>query len=812
MRGLPRLCLFAILLFTGFNSSAQPFSSRGVQVRVVAEKQLPLPLATVRLLAKDSSILFTTTSDNLGIAEFRNLGNREYICHITLAEYQARHVAITDQHLDSNTPISIQLEPVGTHLSGVTVNARKPFVQFLPDKTVVNVESSINSDGATVMEVLERSPGVTVDREGNISLKGRPSVQLMIDGKLTQLAGADLQNLLQGMSASQVETIELIQHPSARYDAAGNSGIINIVTKKSRQRGFNGSISTAYGQGRYPRTINSVGLNLREGDLHVFANFNYNANRNFYSLDALRTYYKTDGSVATQLKQSAFNKARSAMKNIKTGIDLSLNKKTTVGLVFNGTMLDRNNIGESPATWQNEMGVVDSVIRTTNTGSMHFNQRGVNFNARHVFDDMHELTGDIDFIEYRINNAQYFENLLLAPAALPEASDGSIPTDISIFTARIDFTRRFRNIRWEAGLKTSQVSTDNRASYYTLTSNIWNEDLGKSNHFLYKENIHAAYSSIDFTAKHWKLQAGLRYEYTEYDANQLGNLVNKDSSFSRNYHSLFPTVFTSWDADSSNSFTFRANRRIDRPVFQKLNPFLFIINKYTFQQGNPYFVPQFTWNFEIGHVFRQVFSTAFNYSITRDYFSQLFLSDITTGIVIYTDGNVGRMQQVGVTINAQLAPALWWSLSAEGTYNYKKITGIVENREFNAIINHFYFTMNNHFKFGKGWGAELSGQYITRSQNDLREILDPTGQLTAGISKQVLKNKGTVRLNVRDLFYTQIMQGLTTFPRLDEFFTLRRDTRVATISFAYRFGKAVRSGRRAGNTADDEMNRVGTGN
>jgi iron complex outermembrane recepter protein len=800
-----------LLLFAGTCALAQPAPSREIKITVVNTDKAVLTHATVALLKTDSTLLRTNITDSTGFAAFADLAPGNYIVRVTRVDYNAQHTAVIDlrQEMSFSTTITLQSKP--GLLQDVTVTARKPFIQILPDKTIVNVEAGITNTGATALEVLERAPGVTVDRDGGISLKGKPNVQIMIDGKPAQLSGADLQNMLSGMSATQIDVIELMDNPSAKYDAAGNAGIINIKTKKNKQVGFNGSVSAAYGQGIYPRNNNSLQLNYRNGSFNFFLTYSFNFNQGMMDMYALRSYYKNDGSIASLLEQPYFTTSQGKSHSLKTGVDYFVNKKTTVGVAFTGFHLNRRSISEGTAIWMKENHEVDSSIHTAGDNNSKLQQAGINFNARHVFDAKRELTADVDFIKYDIATNQYFENMLMAPGAVAEASKGNIPSTLDIFSAKIDYSQRFGNLLWETGWKTSRVNTDNLAQYYFLQGT-WQEDLGKSNHFLYLENIHALYTNFSHNAGKWNIQSGLRYEYTGYRAHQLGNAINKDSAFNRKYGNLFPTVFVTYEADSLNSFTLRAGRRIDRPAFQKLNPFVFIINKYTFQTGNPYFKPQFTWNVELTHTFKQVFSTTLSYNILKDYISQVFYADTATDRVVYTEGNVGRLQNFGLSVSAQLQPAKWWSLSTQANLNHKIIEGQLW-KYIKASITQLQLSINNQFRFKKGWGGEISGFYLTKNQNDLQEVLEPTGQLSIGASKQVMKNKGTIRLTVRDVFWTQQMAGWTDFQGVGEYFKLMRDTRVGTISFTYRFGKAIKQqARRSGGAAGEITERVGTVN
>jgi hypothetical protein len=397
---------------------------------------------------------------------------------------------------------------------------------------------------------------------------------------------------------------------------------------------------------------------------------------------------------------------------------------------------------------------------------------------------------------------------VLASSIVSDATQAQVPNQINIISGKADYSHQMKNLKWEAGWKTSRITTDNIAAYQFRDGNVWKEDYGKSNHFLYNENIHGVYSNAQTKWNKWSVQAGLRYEVTNYDAKQLGNPIVKDSSFSRKYNSLFPSLFVSYEADSINTFSITAGRRIDRPVFQKLNPFVLILNKYTYQKGNPYFRPQFTWNTELSHKYKDLLISSVGYSITKDYFSQIFPVD-STGIIIYTEGNLGQLQVYTVSTGIQLAPAKWWSLSANVAYNHKILDATVY-ATWRRTVNEYTINLTNTLRFNKGWSGELSGFYRSQSQHDIQEVVEPSGQLSVGISKTVLKNRGTIRLTGRDLFHTQWMKGFTMFDRATEYFALRFDTRVVTLGLTYRFGKSFKASRRSSGAAGDEMQRVGT--
>jgi hypothetical protein len=702
-------------------------------------------------------------------------------------------------------------------LKGVTVTSKKPAFQFLPDKTVVNPEATISNAGATVMEVLEKSPGITVSKDGSIIMKGKPSVMVLIDGRPTQLSGADLQAYLAGMSASTIDVIELIENPGAKYDASGNAGIINIKTKANKAKGFNGSLNLTIGTGTFFKTGNSLNLNYRNGRVNWFMNYGVRTSKEFQDIWTLRKYYNSNHQDSVLLEQPNYATNKPLGQNLKTGFDFFMNKNTTLGLVFTGGIFNRQTVSSSTIAWMDPNYHVDSSIVTWGENNLEFKRGGINANAKHKIDDKSEISVNLDYVKFSIANDQNYQTRLVASGSDTMATKGSTPSKLDIFTVKADYSKQFSKILWEAGLKTAINKTDNLAQYYYLdNSNNWQPDLSRSNHFLYNENISAAYSSIDAKNGKWHWQLGLRYEYTSYKAHQLGNTVVKDSSFRKQYGSLFPSGFVSYDPDKNNTFTFRLGRRIDRPPFQNLNPFKTTLNKYTYEAGNPFIKPQYTWNFALAHTFKQMLTTEFSYSYLKDYFSQIFIidsssSNVNKNIIVYTRGNVGSFSNFGVTETFQKPITKWWNLTAVAVYNYKIIKGQVW-APIEVRISQLNVSLNNQFQLKKGWGLELSGYYQTKSQIDIQEWLKPQGEMNFGVSKQIMKTKGTLRLSYRDITYFQNYSGYSTFQNSDEPFTIKWDSRKVLFSFTWRFGKAMKQIGRSEGGATDEINRAGNGN
>ena len=702
-------------------------------------------------------------------------------------------------------------------LKEVKVVAKKKFVEQKIDKTVINVDAAISNTGTTALDVLEKSPGVMVDKDGNISLKGKQGVMVMIDGRPTYLSGAELANLLRGMESSQLEQIEIMTNPPARYDAAGNSGVINIRTKKNKMKGFNGSVTAGVTQGRLTRTNENLSLNYRTSKINLFSNLSYGYNNNFHELSIYRRFKNDDESTRAIFEQLATHNSIRHNRNFKLGLDYYLDKKTTLGVVLSGFSNPSKYKGFNKSFLQNASSELDSIVESRLVGEDKWQNGAVNFNIRHLYDSTgKELTADFDIIKYDVSNTQDFSNISFSPSMVKQFDDrllGDLPMKIDIYSAKMDYTKPLKKgAKFEAGVKSSYVVTYSKANYFNVIAGEGKPDYTKTNFFRYKENINAAY--INYNRKlgnKLEMQTGLRFENTNYSGFQHGNPTREDSSFQKSYNGIFPTVYLTYEADKNNKIGFSIGRRIDRPRYEDLNPFQFFIDKYTFGRGNPYLKPQYTNNVEISHTFKGFLTTTANYSYTKNMFADVFDQEGEYATVV-TNGNIGRRHNAGVSMSAQVPFAKWLNSNFYVNYNYTRYEGQLVGDDFQVEGGNFTANVNNQFNFQKGWGAEISGWMRTRGIEG-QVITLPMGALNAGISKQILKGKGTMKLSIRDIFFTQPAEGDINFKTTEAHFRSHWDSRQANFSFTYRFGKPMKGNvpqRREKVT--EEQNRVGGSN
>ena len=784
--------------------------------------------ATIALVkAKDSSTVKFTAADKTGRFSFENVSEGRYLVMITAVGHQ-KGFSETFEISGTNTTVqlkTVELVPQPKNLGGVTVTAKKPLIEHKIDKTVVNVEASVTSAGNTALEVLEKSPGVSVDRDGNISLKGKEGVMVLVDGRPTQLSGPDLANLLRSMNASQLDQIEIMTNPPAKFDAAGNAGIINIKTKKSKQMGYNGSASVNYGQGILPKVNESLNFNYRQGKWNLFTNLNHgyrernqqlNINRNFINEATKEIVSNFD----QQAKMRMFNRSY----NAKFGADYFAGKNTTFGVVFSGfnseTSFGNNN------TTNILRNNVASQTKALSLSDRTFKNFSSNLNFRQVLDTTgKELTADFDYITYDGRNNQslsnYYFNSTGHETSKGDTLYGRLPQEINIYSGKMDYTMPLKKgARFEAGLKASYVKTAAAAFYDTVFYGVKSPDLARTNGFDYEENINAAYVNLSGPlGKKWSGQLGLRVENTiskgysyghSFDRNT-NNFYPSDTSFDRNYTQLFPTAFLQYKYNDKNTFVMNYGRRIRRPNYQSLNPFIEYLDRYTYQQGNPNLRPQFSHNVELTHSFKGFLNTTLNYSKTTDIIQQTLEQIDSTNQTFVRQSNIASLRQIGIAVNANMPVTKWWRSSLYVNVFNNKFSGMINNTFVTIDGTTLSLNGSQQFTLNKKLTAEVSGWFRSGAVEGVF-LAKPMGGLNLGMSQQVLKGKGTVRLSVNDVLWSQRFRADSKYGTVDVKINERGDSRVANLGFTYRFSKGKMNGaapKRRASSASDEQSRVG---
>ncbi|WP_316780525.1 TonB-dependent receptor [Pedobacter antarcticus] len=761
----------------------------------------------------DSSLVKMEFSEANGSFIFNGIAPGVYLLDVNLMGqrvYQSVSLNITAglPVLDLGT---IRIQEQQQSLKEVSIVSKKALIEHQIDRTVLNVDALISNAGTTAMDVLEKSPGVRVDQNGLVSLKGQQGVTIFIDDKPTYLSGADLEGYLRSLPATTLDKIEIMSNPPAKYDAAGKGGVINIKTKKQKLKGFNLGINASAGQGIYTTTNNSIDFNYKNNKINVFGNAGYSFRNGASDLHIYRNYRDEVGNHTGSFDQQTFLRRKGWGINGLLGADYSPSELTSWGVVFTGFLRKPNSNNLSENVINDAAGKLESLVKARNLENGSSDNFGTNLNYRHLFKkDGPDISADLDYLRYGSGNKQdYVNDIYNSDRQFDhvEGLNGNLNGNINILSAKVDYTHPFSGkLKLAGGLKNSFTETDNVADYSNTMGGVTTPDYDKSNQFKYKERISAAYVNLNKDFDRWSVQAGLRLENTDSRGRQLGNIMKSDSSFKRNYTGLFPTLFVRYQLDTSGNqqLKFNYGRRVERPYYQDLNPFISPLDKFTYYVGNPYLLPSFSQKVEVTYVWKKL-STSVSYSSAKDEFNETI--EIKDGIYYSRPGNIGSSKVLSWNIDAGVDPFSWLNLQF-----YGELTRIHSKSDFYSglLDNKGVFTYLQgiaQFKLKHGWNAQLDGNYQSKVTN-AQFVVGEQWRMNMGLSK-TLSPKTTLKLSVSDIFRTQVTRGtINNLNLTDAGWVNRGDSRRAVLTLSMRLGqmKANRPDKRSG--ADSEADRV----
>jgi hypothetical protein len=779
----------------------------------------PLNGTTVSLLrAKDSATVKYSASKGNGQYQFAGINEGDYLVKITHVGFKngfSKPVSLAGADVVVEDMVMLK---TSNDLGAVVVTAKKPMVEIKADKTILNVEGTINAVGTDALELLRKSPGVQVDKDDNLSLSGKNGVRVYIDGKPSPLSGTDLAEYLKSMQSSNVEAIEIITNPSAKYEAAGNAGIINIRLKKNKSYGTNGSVNSGWGIGHYPKYNAGISLNNRNAKTNIYGSYNFNQNKGLNRME----FFRTIADSLFDQKNRMINKGTN--HGYKAGIDYYVSQKSTLGVTASGTINDgeMTSLSNTPIYYQ----PTDSKIKTLVANNSSTSDRdNINLNANYRFADTsgRELNLDADYAQYDITSNQMQPNIYL-DASGNETSrviyNMIAPTDINLYSFKADYEQNFKKGKLGVGGKIGFVNTDNDFQRYNVYTNSKVLDTLRSNRFQYDENINALYVNYNRGFKGFMIQAGVRAEHTDITGQstghkmQGGNYVAYDSVFNRNYVDFFPSVAVTFNKNPKNQWGLSFSRRIDRPAYQDLNPFEFKMDEYTFMKGNTNLRPQYTNSVGITNSYKYKLNTRLNYSHVTDIFAQL-IDTAEQSKTFMSKQNLATQDIVSLNISY---PFTYKKFSSFVNFNssysaYKADFG--EGRKVDTDVFTYNVFAQNSLKFGKTWTAEVSGFYSSPSIWGGTMKSRAIGGMDMGLQKQVFKNKGTIKASMSDVLKTMRWKGVSDFAGQVMIASGRWESRQFKLNFSYRFGNAqVKAARQRKNAIEEENKRTqggGTG-
>lgn len=788
--------LFYLLLTLPGLTSAQ-YMVKGV----VSEKnnQVISFAAVVLHMAKDSSVVKGAVTDESGAFQISINTEGVYFISIQYVGFQKMNTqtfTFNNQNSSTNLGKLILEEDVQT-LSEVTVTAQKPLVEQQPDRIVLNVENSVITKGNKVNDLLKYAPLVNVDHEGSIKVANNGSVLILVDGR--QMGDAALKSFLQNFSAEDILKVEVVTNPSARYDASYKS-VINIITKKSLEIGLNGRVSLNYSQGKYSRFTPDASLNYRSPKWNIFGGTSYDLSSYYYEQHLERFF--PDGSMDNDLETiNRFNRLSTFM-----GIDFSPNDQHILGVRLNGNLSESNGEAITLTSFFNPANRLDSLLRTDNIEESGNQTYDINFNYTGKFDSTgKELVVNITqtlYDKHGLQDVSYRqvsleEELINEPTILRISN----PSKQNSFIVQADYTLPTPKARWEFGVKYIQISNNNALRQENFINNSYQFDPALSNEDIYREQTYATYTNYSSTLKNnWNVQAGLRAEQTDQA------LTNTD--ISRNYFGFFPSAGINKKLNRGYSWGITYSRKINRPSLGSLVPYRYMLDPYSFAEGNPELKPQYSNTFNaylnIGWI-----SFFANYALNRNMIAPILYGDVETKIYTQITGNLDRVHGAYIGANWSDEVTKWWQTNTTVTLSGTLINSPVANMpEFNVNGYGINFRSTNIFTLPYNWKAEFMLNY--NSPN--RWMAWETGAqywVTTSINKEFWE-RANLRIQFQDIFRTQNYRIWAKYGTVDLYSMGYNDNQRVYVSFSYNFGKKTIKGarqRKLGN--EDTKSRIG---
>jgi hypothetical protein len=783
--------LFITLVLFG---TAQAQTALKVSGKIVLSDSTDASYSTVVLCRlPDSTVVKAISTGEDGKFEFAVAERGNYLVYAQMVSYRRAYSStLMISESQPTQVVNLTLIPSNATLMTVEISAeiKKLVIEQKPGMTVLNVENSVLSSGVSALEVLKRAPGVTVSNEGDVRLKGKAGVMVMLNGKATYMQGTELANLLKSLPADMVGSIEIMTLPSSKYDAAGNAGALNIVLKKAALEGLRGTATASYGQGFYPKANGGVNISYRKDKLSIAAGLQYNFAKNYTSFGISRIRPVTD-SLPTNFNSGTTETEPQHLSNANFQLDYNFNERTSFSLNLLGNYTNARGVSSGNSKYFTPDGALTSEIRTdgiTLKNQYNFNS---NFSVKHSYDTSGStVSASVGYRRLGQANRQnltsnYFDSsqVITSPALLLSSE---IPTIQDQANVSVDISHNFRN-DWtlEAGVKYNVVKTDNN-NQTTFTQGSSSK---QDNHFIYTEHIAAAYAQVAKSYKKWKFNLGLRVEYT----NTKGQQLSIDSTFTRSYINPFPSAAIQFSPTAKTSIQLSYARRIDRPNYNNVNPFRYYSDPLNSYSGNPFLLPQYTDNVELSlSLLEGAFFITANYSHTAKPITDIWRVSGDNLGAAYTFDNFGSFQNAGLSLAVNIPVTKWWTTS---NFLYGYFNRAVGNSGLGTIVNQAYsFSFNSTQSFKLPWGLalEVSGGYDSPVAYG-QMVYTHLGQLSAGIQKKFLQDRLTLRISGTDFFWSYNWRGKGKTGDVNLRDSYRWDNRVFFFTLTYNFGKSYRA-------------------
>lgn len=689
-----------------------------------------------------------------------------------------------------------------TTLKEVVVTAQKPQIELKNNMLVYNINNS--AAGSSALEVLRKVPGIIVDGNNNILLKGDSHVKVMINNKMLEVSQAELNTILQSKTAMEIDNIQVMTNPSAKYDAAGSAGIININLKKVKRDSFNGTLSTSFIYGKTPKYNNALTLNYQKSKLSLYTTLSAINNVNE------RTIKSTRNIEGNYFNDQSRSRDRSNLYAFIAGADYNLSKSSTIGLSVNGNFVnDRSKINTITSVGE-RANRIDSLLNSKNDQSG--TRENLNYDLNYTFKDQRnrQLTTSLVYSSFSNKGNSTQPNQYFDPSGSMPLSHNAIlintKADIDIYAMKADWETPFLTGKLDVGVKFSEVGTNNNFRYFNILNNMAILNTNLSNVFDYKEHINAGY--VNF-GKGWKkvgLEVGLRGEQTISEGVLMPTENITTTETYRNYFDLFPNASLSYKLNEKNSVSLAAGRRIDRPNYQTLNPFEYRLSELVYQKGNPDLSPQYTQKYSLSYAYNNAFTANLTYSSTAQLLNQII--DTTGGRkIIFLPYNLGREKKLAYEMTYSIPLNDTWKTF---TYVYlfrQEIDGEVPNGKLNQSINSYILYHDHNVNFSNTLSFTLAGYLIGPSYyGTFRQKVN--GGLDVTLQKKILKERGVLVFNGVNVLNTSYVRNRLNFGGVRQSTVDRSENRLFKLSFLYRFNSNKISRSQHKSAAEEESKRT----
>ena len=772
------------------------------------------PILFANVVLNDSEtnkMVKVESTDENGAFTFKGINNGDYymvISYIGYEEYRSELITLNQEDKNMGT---ITMSTGSVQLETAVVKAKRAIVEVKPDRTVFNVEGTVNAVGDNALGLLRKAPGVLVDNNNNISVLSRSGVLIYVDGKRLPLSGDDLKAYLENLPAEQIDRMDIITNPGAKYEAQGNAGIIDIRLKRNKNHGANGSISGTLTQGRYTRgNVSSTG-NYRNERLNTFGTLGYGQGESFNEI------YFLNQQNGLRMEEDNFSKNGFDNINYRWGTDFYFGKNHTLGFLIGGQNGTGNNQSENRieiGQWTNPV-VVDSILVANNSSESDRQQRTYNLN--YVFDNKkHTLNVDLDYGMY--DNNQFYDqpNLYYNPQETEIISQVltqyDTPVDIKIATAKVDYETDALGGKWGFGSKVSNVETDNTFLFYDIVAGERVQNNRRSNRFKYDENVYAVYGNYARQLNQkWNMSAGLRVETTDAQGHLEAFLPElEEDPVDLEYTNLFPSAGLTYAFKPNHVFALNYGRRINRPDYNVLNPFRVQLSEISFSKGNEKLNPEIVNNLELGYTLNYRYNFKLSYSVTTDQITRLIApAEEDPRANFITWDNLAQQTIYNFNASAPFPVTSWWNAYVNFSAGY------LDNQADygdGAVVDVQTFTYSAYqqqtFTLPKGFVAEVSGYFSGPGVWGGVFRYDSNYSLNLGLQKKFFNDNMNVRLTVNDIFYQTGWSGTSEFDGLIGEGRGNWDSRRAALSISYLFGNQNVKSRKRKTGIEAEQSRI----